>query len=181
MNMLASGFANFINGIFANWQMLLFAVAAVLLLLTIVFRKFKITAIILALAAAGIGVVLIIDLITKAVHWDLPDLVSFLVKWVPTVLFTAIVLISTLFGVLRGLRKSLILLAHEIGVAALCIVLYAVLVKLPEVDVFMLRIVDMFFGGRGSFAAAVGVKAHCEGLKDVFVEWLPTLINGDFN
>ena len=41
MNMLASGFENFINGIFANWQFLLFGIAAVLLLLTIVFRKFK--------------------------------------------------------------------------------------------------------------------------------------------
>ena len=39
MNMLASGFENIINGVFANWQMLLFAVAAVLLLLTILFRK----------------------------------------------------------------------------------------------------------------------------------------------
>lgn len=181
MNMLASGFENFINGIFANWQMLLFAVAAVLLLLTIVFRKFKITAIILAIAAAGIGVVLLIDLITKAVNWDLPDFVAFLVKWVPTVLFTAIVLIATLFGVMRGLRKSLILLAHEVGIAALCILLYALLVKLPEVDVFMLKFVDLFFGGSGSFASALGVRTHCNGLKDVFVEWLPTLINGDLN
>ena len=118
MNMLASGFTNFINGIFANWQMLLFGIAAVLLLLTIVFRKFKLTALILVLAAAGIGVVLLIDLIVEAVKWDLPDLVAFLVKWVPTVLFTATVLLATLIGVKRGLRKSLILLAHEVGIAA---------------------------------------------------------------
>lgn len=181
MNMLASGFANFINGIFANWQMLLFAVAAVLLLLTIVFRKFKLTAIILALAAAGICGVLVVDLVVKAIKWDLPDLVAFLVKWVPTVLFTAIVLIATLFGVMRGLRKSLILLAHEVAVAALCIILYAVLVKLPEVDAFILKFLDMFFGGSGSFAAALGVKAECKGIKQVFVEWLPTVLSGDFN
>lgn len=180
MNMLASGFANFINGIFANWQLLLFAVAAVLLLLMIVFRKFKLLTVILALIAAGIGVALLINLIISATKWGLPDFVRFLVKWVPTVLFTVTVLLATLIGMKRGLRKSLILLAHEVAIAALCIILYALLVKLPEVDVIMLNVVDVFFGGSGSFAAALGVKAHCSGLKDVFVEWLPTVLSGDF-
>lgn len=180
MNMLASGFENFINGIFANWQMLLFGIAAVLLLLTIVFRKFKLTAVILALAAVGIGVVLLIDLILKAIKWDLPDLVAFLVKWVPTVLFTATVLIATLVGLKRGLRKSLILLAHEVVIAAVCIIAYVVLVKLPAVDRFVLNLVDLFMGGKGSLASALGVKTECSGIKQVFVEWLPTIISGDF-
>ena len=180
MNMLASGFENFINGIFANWQMLLFVIAAVLLLMTIAFRKFKLTALILVLAAAGIGVVLLIDLITKAIHWKLPDLVTFLVKWVPTVLFTATVLLSTLIGLKRGLRKSLILLVHEVVIAAACITAYAVLVKLPAVDGFVLKLVDFFMGGDGSLASALGVSTHCGGIKEVFVEWLPTVIKGDF-
>lgn len=181
MNMLASGFTNFINGIFANWQMLLFGIAAVLLLLTIVFRKFKLTVLILVLAAAGIGAVLIIDLIVEAIHWDLPDLVAFLVKWVPTVLFTATVLLATLIGVKRGLRKSLILLAHEVGIAALCITAYAVLVNLPAVDGFTLKVVNFFMGGSGSLQRTLGVTEECGGIKEVFVEWLPTVISGDFN
>ena len=181
MNMLASGFTNFINGIFEHWQMLLFGIAAVLLLLTIVFRKFKLTALILVLAAAGIGVVLLIDLIVEAVKWDLPDLVAFLVKWVPTVLFTATVLLATLIGVKRGLRKSLILLAHEVGIAALCITAYAVLVNLPAVDGFTLKVVNFFMGGSGSLQRTLGVTEECGGIKEVFVEWLPTVINGDLN
>lgn len=181
MNMLASGFENFINGIFANWQMLLFVVAAVLLLLTIAFRKFKTATLILVLVAAGIGVALLIDLIVEATKWSLPDLVAFLVKWVPTVLFTVTVLLATLIGLKRGLRKSLILLAHEVAIAAVCIILYAVLVKLPQVDGFVLKLVDFFMGGDGSLASALGVKADCGGIKEVFVEWLPTVINGDFS
>ena len=180
MNMLASGFENFINGIFAEWQMLLFGVAAVLLLLTIAFRKFKLTAIILSLAALAIGGVLLADLIIEAISWDLPDLVAFAVKWVPTVLFTATVLLSTLIGLKRGLRKSLILLAHEVGAAAVCITAYLILVRLPAVNKFVLKTVDFFMGGEGSLARALKVDAKCSGIKEVFVEWLPTVIKGDF-
>ena len=182
MNLLASGFENFINGIFANWQIILFVIAAVLFLMTIAFRKFKLMVIILAVAIAGICVALIVSLAVEAINWGMPEFVAFLVKWVPTLIFTLTVLLATLIGAKRGLRKSLILLTHEICVAALCIILYAVLVKLPAVDGFMLRFVDLFFGGSGSFASALGVTAHCEGLKDVFVEWLPKVIsNRDFN
>lgn len=180
MNMLASGFENFINGIFANWQMLLFVIAAVLLLTAIAFRKFKTATLILVLVAAGIGIALLVDLIIKAINWDLPDLVAFAVKWIPTVLFTVTVLVSTLVGLKRGLRKSLILLAHEAAVAAVCITVYAVLIKLPAVDRFALKAVDLFMGGNGSLVAALGVNKSCDGIKEVFVEWLPTVINGDF-
>ena len=178
MNLLANGFVNFINGIFANWQMILFVILAVLLLMTIAFRKFKVTAIILGAVAIAIGAVLVIDLAVEASKWDLPKLVSFLVRWVPTVLFAATVILATLFGVCRGLRKSLILLAQEVGAAAVCIILYAVLVNLEAVDGFMLKFADMIFGG--SVCNRLGVTAECSGLKDVLAEWLPTVIKGDF-
>ncbi len=180
MNMLASGLENFINGIFANWQMLLFAVAAVLLLLVILFRKFKLLAVILSISAVLIYIALGVILIINAISWKLPDFVAFLVKWVPTLLFTLAVLTKTLWGVWRGLRKSLILLAHEVGAAIVCIILFVALVKLPQVDVFLLNLVDTFCGGSGAFATKMGVSAGCVGLKDVFVEWLPTVIKGDF-
>ncbi len=176
MNMLASGFENFINGIFANWQMLLFVLAAVFLLMAIAFRKFRTAVLIFVIVAGGIGIALLVDLIVKAIHWDLPDLVTFLVKWVPTVLFTVTVLVSTLVGLKRGLRKSLILLAHEVAIAAVCIIIYAVLIKLPAVDGFVLKLVDAFMGGDGSLASTLGVKKDCDGIKEVFVEWLPTVI-----
>lgn len=176
MNMLASGFANFINGIFANWQMLLFVLCAVLFLMTILFRKFKITFIILLVAALAVSGVLIVDLIVEATSWDTLALINFLVKWVPTVLFAATVVFATLFGALWGLRKSLIFLLHAVITGALCIILYAVLINVKEVDGFLLNVVDFFMGGKGSLRRSLGVTAECAGLKDVFVEWLPTVI-----
>ena len=180
MNILSSGgFASFVNSIFENWQMIIFVLLATLLLLAIAFRKFKIVFIMLLTGAAAIGVVLLVDLVVEAISWELIDLINFLVKWVPTVLFTLIVLLATLTGVRRGLRKSLILLAHEVAASVVCIILYALLVNLPAVDKFMLNFVQLFTGGSGSLANKLGVSAELTGLKDVFVHWLPTVIKGD--
>lgn len=176
MNMLASGFANFINGIFANWQMLLFVVGAVLLLMTILFRKFKITFVILIVGAIAVGGVLVVDLVVEAMTWKLIDLITFLVKWVPTVLFALFVILGTLFGTVWGLRKSLIFLLHAAIVGVLCIILYAVLINVKAVDGLLLTIVNFFMGGEGALQDALGVTAECAGLKDVLVEWLPTII-----
>ena len=176
MNILASGFANFINGIFANWQMLLFVVCAVLFVMTILFRKFKITfAILLAAALAVLGI-LLIDFVIKALSWNLLEFINFLVKWVPTVLFALTVIFATLFGAIWGLRKSLIFLLHAAVTGALCIILYVILVNVKAVDKFLLKTVDFFMGGEGSLCQTLGVNAECAGLKDVFVEWLPTII-----
>ena len=176
MNMLASGFANFINGIFANWQMLLFVIAAVLFVMTILFRKFKLAFIILFVIALAVSGILIVDLIVEAMKWDTLKLITFLVKWVPTVLFAFTVVFATLFGALWGLRKSLIFLLHAVVTGALCIILYVVLINVKEVDGFLLKVVDFFMGGEGSLCHTLGVNAECAGLKDVFVEWLPTII-----
>lgn len=182
MNMLAAGaFQTFVNTIFENWQMILFVLLAVLLLLTIIFKRFKTTAFILSVIVIAIAVVLLVSLITEALTWKPVDLVSFLVRWVPTVIFTATVVLAVIFGMARGLRKSLILLLHEVVAGAVCIILFAVLINLPQTDAFMLKIVDFFMGGSGSLQNALHVSAPCEGLKDVFVEWLPTVLKGDFS
>ena len=176
MNMLASGFANFINGIFANWQMLLFVIAAVLFVMTILFRKFKLTFVILLAVALAVCGVLLVDLIVEAMNWDLLKLITFLVKWVPTVLFALTVIFATLFGAVWGLRKSLIFLLHAAVTGVLCIILYIVLVNVKAVDGFLLKTVDFFMGGTGALKNALGVTADCKGLKDVFVEWLPAIM-----
>ena len=177
MNILAGGFSSFINAVFADWQILLFVIAVVLLLLVIIFRKVKLVPWILGALCAGIFIALIAMLISAAVNWNLQQLLDFCVKWVPTILFTLIIFFATVLGILRGLRKSLILLLHEVCIGVVCIVAYALLVRLPQVDAFMLKVVDAFMGGSGSLQNTLGVTAPCEGLKDVFVEWLPGVVN----
>ncbi|MDE6557960.1 MAG: hypothetical protein K2K39_02520 [Clostridia bacterium] len=183
MNFLASGgFSQFTEVVKEYWQVFLIlaiflALGAVLLVLAVVFRRFKTAFVLLLLSAllALIGCVTCTVLV--ALKWDLPKIVDFLVKFVPTIIFVAIILWTTFWGTLRGLRKSLILLAHEIGAAVICIVLYAVLINLPAVDKFLLNFVNFFTGSNG-LQKMLGVSAECSGLKQVFVEWLPSFVHG---
>lgn len=177
MNILAV--ADFFDKLFANWQMVLFITLSILLLIAILFRKFKLTALIVFLIALATGAVLIVDLIVEATKWDLVDFADFAVRWVPTILFCWTVILCTYIGACRGLRKSLILVAHQVAAAVICIIVFAICVNLPAVDEFMLKFVNMFLGGSGSLESRLGVTAECSGLKDVFVAWLPTVIKGD--
>lgn len=183
MNLLSGGFLNFINGIFSNWQMILFILLVVLLLLVIVFRKVRIIKFIGIIAVPIITIALVVSFIVLAVGWamsgDYIRFVQFAVRWIPTILFAAIVVLSTWLGTWRGLRKSLILLSHRAAVGVVVIVLYALLVNLPSVDAFMLNTVEAFMGGVGSLRDRLGVYETCSGLKDVFVYWLPTVFTGD--
>ncbi|MDE7300741.1 MAG: hypothetical protein K2N47_01080, partial [Clostridia bacterium] len=176
MNLLAGGFNAFFDTVFANWQMILYVLLTILLLLTILFRHFKLSVAVFIIASFIIAGVLLVDLIFEAIHWDIPTLVDVLVRWAPTVLFTVIILLTTLIGSLRGLRKSLILLLHEVVIGIVCIAVFFVCVNLPAVDEFMLQLVDWFMGGTGALQKAVGVTAPCTGLKEVFVIWLPELL-----
>nr|MDE7379803.1 hypothetical protein [Clostridia bacterium] len=182
MNLLAGGFVRFVNSIFDNWQMILFAILAVLLLLVIVFRKVKLLRIICFIAVPLIVLALLASLIYYiATMHSLQNMVDLAVRWVPTVLFAAIVVLATWLGSWRGLRKSLILLLHEVIVGSLCIILYAVLIKLPQVNKFALDVVNFFMGGKGALQRLLKVSEECYGIKEVFVEWLPTVIKGDFS
>ena len=181
MNMLASGFGQFVNGIFANWQMILFVLLTVLLILIIVFRKVKVIKFIGVIAVPAILVALIASLVVAALSWTVQEALDFGVKWSPTILFALIVVFQTWLNSWRGLRKSLILLLHSVIIGAVCIILYCLLISVPEVDGFMLKFADLFTGGSGSFKRMLGVTAECYGLKDVFVCWLPTVLQGDFS
>lgn len=176
MNFLAGGFNAFFDVVFANWQMILYVLLTILLLLTILFRHFKLSIAVFIVSAFIVAGVLLVDLIFEAIHWDIPTLVDVLVRWAPTILFTVIILLTTLIGSLRGLRKSLILLLHEVIIGIVCITVFFVCVNLPAVDEFMLNLVDWFMGGSGALQDAVGVTQPCTGLKEVFVIWLPQLL-----
>lgn len=188
MNFLANGgFSQFTEAIKEYWQIFLIiaiflVLCAVLLILAVVFRRFKTAFFLLIVGALITAGGCITCIVLVALKWDLPKIVDFVVKFVPTFLFVAIVLWTTFWGSLRGLRKSLILLAQEIGVAVICIILYATLINLSAVDNFLLKVVNFFMGADG-LQNMLGVSTEIDSLKQVFVEWLPKFIqdiNGDF-
>lgn len=180
MNILAS--SGFVNFIFENWALLLFAVAAVLLLLAIFFRKVRILRIIFVCVAVVIYVALAIYLAVEAATGGILNFADFAVKWLPTIIFTFFILCSTLWGMLCGLRKSLIFTLHALVAATACVIVFVTCVNLPALDKGLLSFVNLFLGGEGSLQRMLRVSTDCTGLKEVFVKWLPVILqNNDVN
>ena len=95
------------------------------------------------------------------------EYVDLIVKYVPTLIFILIVLVSTLTGFIRGFRKSLILAIQALCAAAISIALFFVCTKVEAVDKFFLFVIDYFMGGQGSLAANFGVTQEADTLKEV--------------
>lgn len=134
---------------------------------------FKYVLITLAIAVViGCGVYLFIEF----AKWETLDLITFAIRWLPTALFVLTVLIATLFGIWRGLRKSLILALHATVAGALCVAFFFIMVSVKEVDSGMLAFVNFFMGGEGALQRAIGVPESCSTLKEVIANALPLLV-----
>ena len=105
--------------------------------------------------------------------------VDLIVKYVPTLIFILIVLVSTLTGFIRGFRKSLILAIQAFCAAAISIALFFVCTKVEAVDKFFLFVIDYFMGGQGSLAANFGVTQEVDTLKEVITYAIPNMISFD--
>ena len=110
------------------------------------------------------------------------EIVSFLVKVVPTALFLLIILSYTISNMLMGKRKSLIFLFHGLAIGLILLVLYLLLVNLEEVDVFLLKLLDFFCGGERSFQQLLNLSGNIEyhSLKEVLVDYLPNLFPNEY-
>lgn len=146
---LANSFTTFFENLFSNWQLVLFAVLTILLILSILFLKFKTAFFIFLAGGIAVAVVLIVDLIIEAVKWDLYAFIDFLIAWAPTVLFSVIVLLSMLINAKRGRRKSLILMAQSASAAILWVLLYYFLVRSVKLETAVVKFVNLFMGENG--------------------------------
>ena len=120
----------------------------------------------------GCGVYLFIEFS----KWETLDLITFAIRWLPTALFVLTVLIATLFGIWRGLRKSLILALHATLAGALCVAVFFILVNVKEVDSGMLSLINFFMGGDGALQRAIGVPESCSTLKEVLANVVPLIV-----
>lgn len=94
----------------------------------------------------------------------------------PTVLFIFIILMSTIFGILRGFRKNLILFIHSIVIFIVCLILYFIFVNNEFFDKFLLDAANFFLGNNG-LEEMLGVSSECETLKEVLLEYIPIGFN----
>lgn len=175
----ASSFSDQLNNLFtADWVLAIFIFLSVLILLSAVFKRRK-TAIGLLIAAVCIAAGFVLAaFILMLIAWDTLSLIDFAIRWLPTALFVFIITVSTLINAKRGLRKSLILLAHAVGACTVCIVFFYVCVNSEWVDRTILSLINGFMGG-SSLQSALGVSADCTTLREILAEYLPTLFGGD--
>lgn len=178
MNTLYTALCGSVN-LLPLWIMLAVFGAIVLLMIInaikhgIRYALFKYLLIALAIGVViGCGVYLFIEFS----KWETLDLITFAIRWLPTALFVLTVLIATLFGIWRGLRKSLILALHATLAGALCVAVFFILVNVKEVDSGMLSLINFFMGGDGALQRAIGVPESCSTLKEVLANAVPLIV-----
>ena len=64
-------------------------------------------------------------------NMGLTDIINLVIRWAPTILFLFILTWDFLYGLCRGLRKSIILLVQAGVAATICIALFFVCTKSP--------------------------------------------------
>ena len=147
--MTIASVAKLINLILENWLISVFALAVFASLCLGIFKGFKhgVRAMFLVLVFASLTVSGF--LVYYFVNKDVQGLIRFGIAWLPTIIFLIAVLLSTLTGISRGLRKSLIFLLHAVIAAGLCIGVYFFCITSPAVDKFLLDAVNLFMGENG--------------------------------
>ena len=122
----------------------------------------------------------LVYLAVQVILWEsVSEQIAFAIAWVPTILFVLIVLIATLRGLRRGLRKSLILALHATCAGALCVAFFFIMVCVEDVDAGTLNVVNLLMGGEGSLQRALGVSESCATLKGVLAEYICVLAGID--
>lgn len=173
--LMANSFTTFFNNLFSNWKLVLFIVLTILLILTIFFKRFKITFFVLLASALVIGALWLGFFIYDAVTCDdYYKLIDFLIAWFPTILFSLIIVLSTLVGAIRGRRKSLIFLLHSAAAAIVWVVFYFAAVGSTEIDALLVKFVNLFMGENG-LQKSLGVSEQADTFRRILTLYLQRL------
>lgn len=160
-----------INLIIENWYITVIVLAVFASLCLGVFKGAK-----HGIRAMTVLLVVLIVLFASLIIYyfiekDLDGLIKFGIAWLPTIIFLVIVILSTLVGIHRGLRKSLILLLHAVIIGGSCIGAFFFCVSSPQVDKGLLDLVNVFMG-EGGLQNQLGVSSSCETMREVLLEYV---------
>lgn len=169
MNILDNIYGAF-DYIFSNWLISLFLIFAVLVVLSIFFKGFKLSVWLISFGAVVAALGFVASLVIQMLKWDLIEIIDFVVKWGPTILFVSIVLIAMLTGARRGLRKSLILYAHALIAGGISVGLYFYFVHSESFDSLLLSIVNSIMGSTGALQDRFNLDPSINKMSDVLVE-----------
>ncbi|MGM9879954.1 MAG: hypothetical protein ACI318_01605 [Bacilli bacterium] len=108
------------------------------------------------------------------------DLVDLSVLWAPSIFFVLIIAGSTLIGMVRGYRKSLILFIQSIIAFSLCLIIYLCLVNIEAVDKFLLVLANSIcklFANK-DLPSLLEISSSGTHLKEVITDYI--IIRMDF-
>ena len=106
------------------------------------------------------------------------DMINMIISWAPTLLFLLFIVFSFLTGLMRGLRKSLILLYHALGAAIVCIVLFFLCTRSEQMDATLLVLVNKIMGSEAALQNMLKVSAECATIREVIMEVIYTSMAG---
>ena len=101
------------------------------------------------------------------------ELLQNLIIWAPTLLFALSLLFYFLVGIIRGLRKSVILLIHATVSIAICATIFFLIVKSENVDATMVNIVNYILGFFDmSVQGLLGVSEELGTARDIILDFV---------
>lgn len=108
------------------------------------------------------------------------ELIKSLIIWAPTLLFVLSLLFYFLVGLIRGFRKSVILLIHAAVSLGICATIFFLIVNSENMDVTMVSIVNYVLDsfGMSSVQGMLGVSEELNSAKDIAVHFI---LNGMSN
>ena len=100
------------------------------------------------------------------------QLISFLIHWLPTLIFLGMLGIAILFGLWRGMRKSIILAIQAGVLFIILLIVYLSIAGAASTDTGLFNLVSQF-AGKGTIQRALGVSESCQSFKECFIEFIP--------
>ena len=107
----------------------------------------------------------------------LTEIINMVIAWAPTALFLFIILWDFLYGLCRGLRKSIILLIQAAVAATICITLFLICTRSAQMDGLLLNAVNYFMGSDTALQEALNVNVECSTMKEVLIEYIPNAVD----
>lgn len=103
------------------------------------------------------------------------EMIRFAFTWIPSFIFIFAVLSGFLVGMIRGFRKSTILLIQAITAFVICLIVYFCIVNSSKLDSNMLKLTNSILSsaGQGTLQDILGVSSSCESITDVLIEYIP--------
>lgn len=165
-------------------QVVLAALVVLTVLLIGIFRGFKKHIRLIIFLLVFFGILIGLSYLAQFVYVQVKAknyaaLIDAGVKYLPTAMFVLIIVCATLTGVRRGARKSVILMVNALCAGAVCIAFYFICVSFDSVDATVVKVINKFMGSATALQDALNVSEDCATLKQIFAEYVPTLIGNN--